>query len=951
MIPAVVQGMVSNAALLLVLSFLYIQIFRQLERSRLVWQVVSGVLFGCVAIGVMLSPMHLIPGVVFDTRSVVISVGGVFGGPLVAFITFAMASLFRVWQGGAGALMGVLVSFFSAALGTAYYFWRKDNPKAMTAPYLYGFGVLVHLVMLACALALPGAMTWLVLSDIWLPVILVYPVATLLLCLLISDRESRVQAEKLLKTSEERYRRIVSVTNEGIWSIDSDQKTTFVNAKMAAMLGYSEEELLGRPLTEFSLNEDLALLQNQMEMRRKGQSTRYERRLRKKDGSVLWTFVSAAPMFEEGKFIGSLAMYTDISERKRAEKTMRQSEEKFRLAFMTSPDSLAINRSSDGAFLDVNQGFEDLTGFTREEAIGRSPMELGLWQDRTSLKQIFAEIRQHGKVRNLETEFTFKGGVVRRCLLSAVELILDGERCLISMTRDIDEIKKAQEAVRANEQRLHAILEASADPVVVYDATGAATFVNPAFSRVFGWQAEEVLGHRIPFVPPAQNKITQEIIAKLYTHEETHTLETKRLTKDGRLLDVVISAAGIPDDTGRYIGMVVNLTDVTQTKKLEAQLRQAQKMEAIGTLSGGIAHDFNNILSAIMGYTELAHVLARQGQPNEHELEEVLQAAERARKLVRQILTFSRKAEADLKPLSLNDSIRRSLRMLEHTLPKMIAIETNLAPDLKRVNADLNQMEQVIMNLATNAADAMPEGGRLLIETENITLSDDYSHEHLEVSPGDYVQLMVSDTGCGIAPQALEHIFDPFFTTKETGRGTGLGLSTVYGIVKAHHGYIYCYSEPGAGTTFKIYLPAQEAALPTPDQDRGPSDRLFKGSETILLVDDEQALRDLGSRFLSEAGYRTLLAANGEEALEVYRARKDEIDLVIMDLSMPGMGGHKCLQEILAINPQAKVVIASGYSANGQAKVALESGAASYVAKPFRLIDLLVTVRDVLDRK
>jgi len=951
MAPAILQGLISNAALLLVLSFLYIQIFRQLERQKIVWQALSGILFGGVAIGVMLSPMHLIPGVVFDTRSVVISVSGLFGGPLVAFITFAMASLFRVWVGGAGALMGVLVSFFSAALGAGYYFWKKDNPKAMTAPYLYGFGVLVHLVMLVCALALPGNMTWRVLADIWLPVIIIYPVATLLLCLLISDRESRVEAEKLLKASEERYRRIVNVTNEGIWSIDPELKTTFVNSKMAEMLGYSEREMLGRPLSDFVFREDLAHHENEMQIRREGQSTQYERRMSKKDGSLLWALVSAVPMYEEGEFIGSLAMYTDISERKRAEETLRQSEEKFRLAFMTSPDAIALNGYIDGVFLDVNQGFLTLTGFSRDEAMGHSFAELGIWQDSSTRDRIFAELRQHGKVINLETAFKFKDGAVRRCLLSAVVLTLDHKRCIISIVRDIDEIKQAQEAVRANEQRLHAILEASADPVVVYDAQGAATFINPAFTRVFGWPAEEVLGRRIPFVPADQNQATQEVIAKLYAHEETPTLETKRLTKDGRLLNVVVSAAAIPDASGQIAGMVVNLTDITQTKKLEAQLRQAQKMEAIGTLSGGIAHDFNNILSAIMGYSELAHDLAQEGKPNTQELAQVLEAAERARKLVRQILTFSRKAEADLKPLNLNYSVRQSLRMLEHTLPKMIAIETNLAPDLKQVNADLNQMEQIIMNLATNAADAMPEGGLLVIETKNTTLSEDYCRQHLEVSPGVYVELAVSDTGCGIAPQALEHIFDPFFTTKGVGKGTGLGLSTVYGIAKAHHGHIYCYSEVGSGTTFKIYLPAHDANQPTPSVDGVRSQKLLKGSETILLVDDEQALRDLGSRILESTGYKTILASNGEEALEAYQARKDEIDLVVMDLSMPGMGGHKCLKEMLAINPRAKVVIASGYSANGQAKVALESGAAGFVAKPFRVNDLLVSVRDALDRK
>jgi CheY-like chemotaxis protein len=288
--------------------------------------------------------------------------------------------------------------------------------------------------------------------------------------------------------------------------------------------------------------------------------------------------------------------------------------------------------------------------------------------------------------------------------------------------------------------------------------------------------------------------------------------------------------------------------------------------------------------------------------------------------------------------------------MLEHTLPKMIAIETHLAPDLDLVNADPNQMEQVIVNLAANAKDAMPEGGRLVIETGNEFLDEEYCRRHLDVRPGRYVLLTVSDTGEGIAKDNLNKIFDPFFTTKEVGQGTGLGLATVYGIVKGHGGHIFCYSEKQMGTSFKVYLPAYEATAPAPEMETVLPERLLRGSETILLVDDEQALRDLGSLTLRSMGYSVLTASSGEEALYTYKNRAGGVDLVVMDLGMPGMGGQKAMAEILALDPQAKVVIASGYSANGQVKSALDSGAAGYVAKPFRRLDLLAAVRDALDK-
>jgi CheY-like chemotaxis protein len=372
-------------------------------------------------------------------------------------------------------------------------------------------------------------------------------------------------------------------------------------------------------------------------------------------------------------------------------------------------------------------------------------------------------------------------------------------------------------------------------------------------------------------------------------------------------------------------------------------------MEAVGTLAGGIAHDFNNILGAVIGYTELAQELAQDGDANGEELEQVLLAAERARDLVRQILTFSRKAEADLRPVSLNRAVREALKLLEPTLPKMIDIQARLAEDLRLVNADPTQVDQVLLNLAANAADAMPEGGRLTIETSNVVLGEEHRRRHPEASPGGYVMLSVADTGHGMDKQTAARIFDPFYTTKEVGKGTGLGLATVYGIVKAHNGYIYCASQPGQGTTFEMFLPVLHAAGPAEAGLDEPAGGPPGGSETILLVDDEQALRTLGARALESRGYRVLTADNGEQALEIYRAQTGEVDLVIMDLGMPGMGGRKAMRSILDLNPRVKVVIASGYSPDAQVKDALEAGAAGYVAEPFRKADLLATVRGVLD--
>jgi PAS domain S-box-containing protein len=519
--------------------------------------------------------------------------------------------------------------------------------------------------------------------------------------------------------------------------------------------------------------------------------------------------------------------------------------------------------------------------------------------------------------------------------------------------------KRAEAALLESENKFKSFAEqAPAGIYMIQD--GVFRYVNPTFAEMFGYSVEECLNN-LPFqqlVYPDDVPLVNRQVAKRTSGEAKSVQYIFRgMKKNGEVIDVEIYGSSITHD-GRpaALGTILDITERRRAdeekQKLEAQLRQSHKMEAIGTLAGGIAHDFNNILAAVLGFAEMAHDDALHGRVNPSDLEQIMASAHRAKDLVRQILAFSRKSEPALKPLSLNQVIQRTLAVLERTLPKMVRIETRLAANLPPVQADATQMEQVLLNLAGNAQDAMPEGGGLTFETREIFLDHDYCRRHLEVLPGPYVQLMVTDTGVGVDENTREHIFEPFFTTKEVGKGTGLGLASVYGIVKSHRGYIHCNSEPGLGTTFKIYLPVfQERdsshwTEPSPIRHEG-----LTGTETILLVDDEEALRELGARALSSRGYQVLTAGSGEEALEIYQNQEGRLDLVILDLGMPGMGGHKCLKEILALNPQARVVIASGYSAGDQVKAAVQSGAAGYVAKPFQRTDLLTMVRSVLDKE
>ena len=370
-------------------------------------------------------------------------------------------------------------------------------------------------------------------------------------------------------------------------------------------------------------------------------------------------------------------------------------------------------------------------------------------------------------------------------------------------------------------------------------------------------------------------------------------------------------------------------------------------MEAVGTLAGGIAHEFNNLLQAVQGYAELFLLRRKKGEASYSELHEIVRAAKRGAELSQQLLTFSRKVESKLRPVDLNLEVEKAIRLLERTIPKMIKIELRLSQGLRPVNADPAQMEQILVNLALNAKDAMPDGGKLTIATENAILDEEYCLRHTEAKLGQCVLLMASDTGHGMEKNTLERIFEPFFTTKGLGEGTGIGLAIVYGIVKNHGGHITCSSKPGAGTSFEIYLPAIEHEVVF-EKDAEPG-LLVGGSETILLVDDEEFILDLAKQTIARFGYTVITALDGETALEFYRKEQGDIDLVILDLVMPGMSGRECLEGLRNIDPRAKVVIASGYSDAGLKEEAIEAGAKSFIGKPYEMRQLLQVVREVLD--
>jgi two-component system, cell cycle sensor histidine kinase and response regulator CckA len=523
------------------------------------------------------------------------------------------------------------------------------------------------------------------------------------------------------------------------------------------------------------------------------------------------------------------------------------------------------------------------------------------------------------------------------------------ERLIIKLEERSIELEEAKDVLAKSEERYRDLFENANDIIYTLDLEGNFTSINKKGEQLTGYLREEILQMNIAsIIAPGYMEIArQKLDEKLANSSETTIYELEIICKDRSLIPVEVSSRAIYE-AGKTVGIQGIARDISERNRLEDQLRQAQKMESIGRLAGGVAHDFNNLLTAIIGYSQMAMRHLPPDNPAQNEILEVEKAGQRAAELTKQLLAFSRKQVLQPKILDLNQVITGIKRMLGRLIGEDIELSTRLSADLGKVRADPGQIEQIIMNLAVNARDAMPQAGKLTIETENVELQEVYSQAHLAVKPGAYVVLAFSDTGIGIDKETQSQIFEPFFTTKEKGKGTGLGLSTVYGIVKQSGGNILVNSEPGKGTTFKIYLPLIKEPS-TVDETPPPIIESFIGTETILLVEDEEMVRQLARKILQASGYTVLETTSVANALERFEQDAGKIDLIITDVIMPGMSGRELVQQLAQKDIKAKALYMSGYTNNPISSEAILEEGMAFLQKPFTPGDLLRKVREVLN--
>ncbi len=742
----------------------------------------------------------------------------------------------------------------------------------------------------------------------------------------------RKKIEDKLRHSKERYQSLFEMESDALAMIDVKTGNILeVNQAFINLYGYSKEECIQMKNTAFS-HEPEKTKKATHELK-KIIPVRWHK---KKDGSVFPTEIVANIFKYKGKDV-HIAAIRDITERQKAEEALRESEAKFSEVFRLSPNAYSLTRVSDGTVIEINNGFTEIFGYTGQEVKGRTSLELNIWTTESDRKRIIDKLLTKGKLKNEETQYRTKDGQIIDALVSSVLIKAGKEQVILAEVMDITDRKLEVE-------RYKKTIESSIDGFWIIDTKGIFLEVNEAYSKMIGYSREEFLKMSIADIEALEHPEEIKKRIEKTMRSGSDRFETKHRHKKGHLIDVEVSATYTKGSGGRFF---VFLRDMTARNQIEERLRQAQKIESIGNLAGGIAHDFNNLLFPIIGMSEILLDDLPKDSLEYENVQEIFNAGRRAGDLVKQILAFSRQSEHKMAPMRMQNVLKEVIKLSRSTIPANIEIHENIQQNCGLVMADPSQIHQIAMNLITNAFHAVEEkNGAIDIELKAIALKANELPDSV-LQAGQYARLSVSDNGIGMSRDTIQKIFEPYFTTKEQGKGTGLGLAVVYGIVEEHKGEIKIYSEVGKGTTFNIYLPLMEKAIEIAmvDQVSGAD----TGTENILLVDDEVSVAKLEAQMLSRLGYQLTVKTDSLEALNAFKSDPDSFDLVISDMTMPNMTGDQFAKEILSIKPDTPIIICTGFSERINREQAEIIGVKGFLMKPVVKSDMAQMVRNVLD--
>ncbi|VAX20003.1 diguanylate cyclase/phosphodiesterase (GGDEF & EAL domains) with PAS/PAC sensor(s) [hydrothermal vent metagenome] len=752
-------------------------------------------------------------------------------------------------------------------------------------------------------------------------------------------RRERKKAVEALKESEVKYRALFENSRDPIYINREDGEFIDFNQSFLDLFGYTKQEVENINTCDIYMSpDDRTRLIDEIKI--KGFASDFEVKMRKKNGASMDCLISATTRLDDERtVIGYQGIIRDITERKRAEAALRESEEKFSKAFRSNPNSIIISTQKDGKIIEVNPEFERVFGHKYNETIGKTAFELNLWVDPSDRDALVSLLQKQGYAKNKELGFRAKSGEIRICQYSVEIIKIRDEPYMISTVRDITEQKQAEYEL----SRLAIAIDQAAETVTITDTEGAIQYVNPAFEQTTGYAKQEAIGKNPKMLK--SGKHDESFYKNLWDTVTSGEVWHGRIVnkkKNGELYEEESTISPIKDETGAITGYVAVKRDVTKEVFLEKELRETQKLNAIGTLAGGIAHDLNNILMPILGYSTMAKDIAAKDSETEECLNEIISAGHRAKELVKQILTFSRRGEQDFQSLEIYLIVKEALKLMKATIPATIKIVENIDTKSSYIMGDATQIHQVVVNLCTNAAYAMKKNGGVL----TVTLQ----RKRFESSLQDFVKLSVSDTGGGMEPATLERIFEPFFTTKPQGEGTGLGLSVIHGIVESHGGHIDVESQPGEGTTLHVLLPLIEQ-LPGGKSVEQEKHKKTKVKGKALVVDDQVDVVKTIGKILNFLGYKTTIMTDSEEALKHFTKNPDVYDFVITDMTMPKMTGDKLAREMMKLREDIPVILMTGYSDIIDKEKAREIGVRALINKPITSYELSsVLDRELVDR-
>ncbi len=725
--------------------------------------------------------------------------------------------------------------------------------------------------------------------------------------------------------------------------LDPHHKIIAVNSTTLKLTGKPQSDILGKKCYELFHGNDAVNPPEGCPMEKMLTSNHLETTDMEMEAFGGFFLVSCTPVVDEqGNLDKIIHIATDITDRRKSENKLRENEIRFKAVFENSVDAIGV--SKNGFHVFVNPSYLSLFGYTSDnELAGKPILDLIAPEEH---EKIMENVKRRSKgdfvPSAYETLGLRKDGTKFNMDVHVSSYEQAGHIYTLVILRDITEHKRTEEILKESEERFHILLDQGFDGIFIHK-NYVILDINQRMADILGYSVPELLySSIIDRITPASQRLVQEYVQS----SKGGHYEIELLRKNGRIVNV--EACGASCKFQGRDARIVAIKDITDQKKLQEQLRQAQKMESIGHLAGGVAHDFNNILSAIVGYAHLTLMKLKEDDPLRMNIEHILNASDKAANLTQSLLAFSRKQLIVPKPVRINSIVFNMKKILDRIIGEDIDFKVIPAVNDLIIKVDKGQIEHALMNLATNARDAMPDGGSLTITTEEVDIDDKFIHMHQEGRIGKYAVITISDTGTGMDENTKGNIFEPFFTTKEVGKGTGLGLAMVYGTIKQHNGFINVYSEPGKGTTFKIYLPLAESGVQHKEKEEVTS--VSSGNETVLLIEDDQAVRRSIKALLEEFGYKVIEAADGDQAITLFRKNKDFLQLVISDVIMPRQSGKEVYDELKKIRPDIKVLFISGYSADILTKKGIAGEGINFISKPIHPEIFFRKIREILDK-